>query len=148
MPLCYCVYTKFFHAALILHQSTEVLQERVREIEVMLGMVLRLPEGSGKKARLEAFKGAVDSMIENAEQRGQSGFKEVDSRYLQVGVYVCVRARFRARASSSCLSHLNRRGLPFPPNFELQLENRAALNFCRSCVKVLLCALNSLQSFT
>jgi hypothetical protein len=67
-----------------------VLQERVREIEVMLGMVLRLPEGSGKKARLEAFKGAVDSMIENAEQRGLSGFKEVDSKYQQVCVCVCV----------------------------------------------------------
>lgn len=63
----------------------------MREIEVMLGMVLRLPEGSGKKARLEAFKGAVDSMIENAEQRGVSGFKEVDSRYLQVSVCPCVR---------------------------------------------------------
>ena len=62
----------------------------MREIEVMLGMVLRLPEGSGKKARLEAFKGAVDSMIENAEQRGLSGFKEVDSKYQQVCVCVCV----------------------------------------------------------
>lgn len=73
------------------NQSSELLQDRVREIEVMLGMVLRLPEGSGKKARLEAFKGAVDSMIENAEQKGLSGFKEVDSRYLQVGAYVSMR---------------------------------------------------------
>jgi hypothetical protein len=102
----------------------------------MLGMVLRLPEGSGKKARLEAFKGAVDSMIENAEQRGQSGFKEVDSRYLQVGVYACVRARVRARASSSYLSHLNRRCLPSPPIVALQLLNRSAYNFCRSCAAV------------
>ena len=33
------------------------LDERVSQIEVMLGMVLRLPEGAGKKARFEAFKG-------------------------------------------------------------------------------------------
>ena len=33
-------------------------------------MVLRLPEGAGKKARFEAFKGTVTDILEKAEQRG------------------------------------------------------------------------------
>ena len=50
----------------------------------MLGMVLRLPEGTGKKARFEAFKGCVDSIINGAEERGVSGFREVDAMYPEV----------------------------------------------------------------
>jgi hypothetical protein len=46
------------------------------------------------------------------------------------------RARVRARASSSYLSHLNRRCLPSPPIVELQLLNRSAYNVCRSCAAV------------
>ena len=67
---------------------SDELKDRVREIELMLGMVLRLPEGSGKKARMDAFRGAVDGIISNAEQNGRSGFKEVESKYLQVDYYV------------------------------------------------------------
>ena len=47
-------------------------------------MVLRLPEGAGKKARFEAFKGTVVDILEKAEQRGVSGYRELDSKYLQV----------------------------------------------------------------
>lgn len=47
-------------------------------------MVLRLPEGAGKKARFEAFKGTVTDILEKAEQRGVSGYRDLDSKYLQV----------------------------------------------------------------
>lgn len=47
-------------------------------------MVLRLPDGAGKKARFEAFKGTVVDILEKAEQRGVSGYRELDSKYLQV----------------------------------------------------------------
>ena len=67
---------------------SDELKDRVREIELMLGMVLRLPEGSGKKARMDAFRGAVDGIISNAEQSGRSGFKEVESKYLQVECFL------------------------------------------------------------
>ena len=50
-------------------------------------MVLRLPEGAGKKARFEAFKGTVTDILEKAEQRGISGYRDLDSKYLQVSPY-------------------------------------------------------------
>jgi hypothetical protein len=50
----------------------------------MLGMVLRLPEKAGKKARMDAFRESVDKIIENADERGMSGFKEVDELYPKI----------------------------------------------------------------
>lgn len=50
----------------------------------MLGMVLRLPENAGQKARMNAFRESVDNIIESADERGVSGFKEVDEVYPMV----------------------------------------------------------------
>jgi gas vesicle protein len=50
----------------------------------MLGMVLRLPEKAGKKARMDAFRESVDKIIESANESGLSGYKEVDELYPKV----------------------------------------------------------------
>ena len=45
----------------------------------MLGMVLRLPEGSGKKARFEAFKGPNQMATKTKKERKKERDVEKDA---------------------------------------------------------------------
>lgn len=59
----------------------------MKEIERILGMALRLPEGAGKRARVDAFKDSIDvilaaaSAAAGAGASASSGLREVEAVY-------------------------------------------------------------------
>lgn len=63
------------------------VSDRVKEIERILGMALRLPEGAGKRARVDAFKDSIDvilaaaSAAAGAGASASSGLREVEAVY-------------------------------------------------------------------
>eukprot|EP01038_Epipyxis_sp_PR26KG_P012590 gene12590-16883_t len=60
------------------------LSYRVKEIERALGMVLRLPEGSGKVNRVKAFKDCINQIIRKNELENKTGLKEVMNEYVWI----------------------------------------------------------------
>ncbi len=67
--------------------GASLVGERVKEVERVLGMALRLPEGAGKRARVDAFKEAIDVVLAAASAAAgsgasaSSGLKEVEGVY-------------------------------------------------------------------
>ena len=68
------------------------ISTRIRDVELALRVVLRLPEGGGRRARLSAFKGAMDSLL--AEQGGD---QQIDAAFPAIADMLSIdRARAQA----------------------------------------------------
>jgi len=57
------------------------LQQRVRDIEQALGMLLRLPEEDGPQMRSQALREIVSSIIRNSDMKGRNSLEDVEQNY-------------------------------------------------------------------
>lgn len=57
------------------------LQQRVRDIELALGMLLRLPEDDGAQVRTQALREIVNTIIRNSDAKGRNSLEDVEQNY-------------------------------------------------------------------
>jgi len=57
------------------------LQQRVRDIELALGMLLRLPEDDGPQVRTQALREIVNTIIRNSDAKGRNSLEDVEQNY-------------------------------------------------------------------
>lgn len=57
------------------------LQQRVRDIELALGMLLRLPEDEGLQVRTQALREIVNTIIRNSDAKGRNSLEDVEQNY-------------------------------------------------------------------
>lgn len=57
------------------------LQQRVKDIELALGMLLRLPEDDGPQVRTQALREIVNTIIRNSDAKGRNSLEDVEQNY-------------------------------------------------------------------